>query len=101
MVAIPGAAAELEEAASAGEDDEGELGIAEDRELVSLLQQSVTPLCEGHLPVYLVLDPLQLHPPPPHLFSTLSLLLISNLTRKRRQEYLFLEMDIDGCVRSI
>jgi hypothetical protein len=60
------AAAELEELAAVGEDDEGDLGVAEDGELVRLLEQAVAALGEGDLAVDLVLDPLQLHPAPPH-----------------------------------
>ncbi|CAA7387895.1 unnamed protein product [Spirodela intermedia] len=43
-------AAELEELAAVGEDDQGNLGIAKDGELVSLLHQPVPPLGERHLP---------------------------------------------------
>jgi hypothetical protein len=63
---IPLAAAELVELAAVGEDDESDLRIAEDGELVRLLEQTVPALGEGHLPVDLVLDPLQLDPSPPH-----------------------------------
>ena len=49
-----------------GEEDERDLGVAEDGELVGLLEQSVPALGEGHLPADLVLDPLQHHLPAPH-----------------------------------
>ena len=60
-------AAELVELATAGEDDERHLGVAEHGELVGLLEEAIATLGEGHLAVDLVLDPLQLHPAPPHL----------------------------------
>lgn len=50
----------LVEAAAAGEDDERDLGVAEHRELVRLLEQAVAALAEGHLPVRRVLDALDL-----------------------------------------
>jgi hypothetical protein len=59
--------AELVQLATAGEDDERHLGVAEHGELVGLLEEAVATLGEGHLAVDLVLDPLQLHPSPPHL----------------------------------
>ena len=65
-VYIPLPAAELVELAAVGEDDERDLGVAEHGELVRLLEQAVAALGEGDLAVDLVLDPLQLHPAPPH-----------------------------------
>ena len=59
-------ATELVELAEVGDDNEGDLGVAEDGELVRLLEQAIPALGERHLPVDLVLDPLQLHPTPPH-----------------------------------
>ena len=59
-------AAELVELAAAGEDDERHLGVAEDGELVSLLEEPVATLAEGDLPARVVLDPLDLNPSPPH-----------------------------------
>jgi len=50
----------LIEAAAAGEDDERDLGVAEHRELVRLLEEAVAALAEGHLPVRRVLDALDL-----------------------------------------
>jgi len=50
-----------------GEDDERDLRIAENGDLVGLLQQPVPALGEGHLAVDLVLDPAQLHRSAPHL----------------------------------
>ena len=58
---IPGVRGVLIELPFRGEDDDSDLGIAEDGDLVSLLEQPVAALGEGHLPVYLVLYPLQLH----------------------------------------
>jgi hypothetical protein len=66
-VAVPGVGGVLVELALGGEDDDGDLGVAEDGDLVRLLQQPVPALGEGHLPVYLVLYPLQLHLAAPHL----------------------------------
>ncbi|RWW35947.1 hypothetical protein BHE74_00059062 [Ensete ventricosum] len=63
----PGIGRVLAELALGGEDDEGDLGVAEDGDLVGLLEQPGSALGEGHLPIDLVLDPLQLHSPPPHL----------------------------------
>ena len=68
----PGAAAELEQPAAAGEDDERDLGVAQDGQLVGLLEQPAPPLRERHLPVDLVLDPPQLDPPSPHGVCDLS-----------------------------
>jgi hypothetical protein len=65
-VTLPLRAAELVELAAVGEDDERDLGVAEDGELVGLLEQAVAALGEGDLAVDLVLDPLELHPAPPH-----------------------------------
>ena len=65
-VCIPLPAAELVELAAVGEDDERDLGVAEHGDLVRLLEQPRAALGEGHLAVDLVLDPLQLHPAPPH-----------------------------------
>lgn len=64
---VLGGGCELVEAAARGEDDERDLGVAEDGELVRLLEQAVAALGEGHLPVYLVLNPLQLHLAATHL----------------------------------
>ena len=55
----------LVEAAAAGEDDEGDLGLAEHRELVRFLEEAVATLAEGDLPVGGVLDALDLDPAPP------------------------------------
>ena len=72
-------AAELEELAAAGEDDESDLGVAEHGELISFLQQTISSFREGHLTIDLVLDPLQLHSPSPHSLSlSLSLSLSSS-----------------------
>ncbi|RWW55010.1 hypothetical protein BHE74_00038385 [Ensete ventricosum] len=67
VLMTPGTAAELEQPAAAGEDDERDLGVAQDGQLVGLLEQPAPPLRERHLPVDLVLDPPQLDPPSPHV----------------------------------
>lgn len=61
-----GIAAELEETAGSGEDDCLHLNVTQHRQLVRLLEQPTAALGEGDLPIYLVLDPLQLHLPPSH-----------------------------------
>jgi hypothetical protein len=66
-IRIPGMARVLVELPLSGEDDERDLCVAEHGDLVGLLQQPVPALGEGHLAVDLVLDPAQLHRPPPHL----------------------------------
>lgn len=63
---MPVAATVLVKLATAGEDDEGDLDVAENGELASLLHQAVPPLREGHLATALVLDPLQQHFLAPH-----------------------------------
>lgn len=91
---IPSSAAELVELPSSGEDDESDLRIAENRELVSFLQEAVPTLGEGHLPVDLVLDPLQLYPSSPH-FQALDREKREKRKqkgkRKQRREFLVLE----------
>jgi len=69
---VPWGGGELEEAAAAGEDDERDLGVAQQRQLVRLLEQPVPALGERHLPADLVLDPLQLHLAAPHPASILA-----------------------------
>ena len=66
LVWLLGGGWELVEAAGVGEEDERDLGVAEDGELVGLLEQAVPALGEGHLPADLVLDPLQHHLPAAH-----------------------------------
>ena len=56
----------LVETATAGEDDQRDLGFAEDGKLIGLLEQPVPALAEGHLSARRVLDPLDLNLPPPH-----------------------------------
>lgn len=50
----------LIEASAAREDDESHLSITKHRELISLLEQPITPLAESDLSVRGVLDPLDL-----------------------------------------
>jgi hypothetical protein len=63
---VPGAG-ELVELAPCGEDDEGDLGVAEDGELERLLEQAVAALGEGDLAAGRVFNPLHLRLPPHHL----------------------------------
>ena len=72
LLYVPGRTAELVELSPIGEDDESDLSVAENGEFVGLLEKTVSPLGEGHLPVDFVLYPLQLNPTSPHT-STLSL----------------------------
>lgn len=53
--------------AGAGEDEDGDLGVAEDADLPGLLDDPIPPLREGHLPIRRVLDPLDLDLPSTHL----------------------------------
>lgn len=62
----PVSAGEVVELAAAGEDDDGDVDVAQHGELLGLLYQSVPALGEGHLPAALVFDSLYLHLPPPH-----------------------------------
>lgn len=62
----PGCAGEIVEFAGAGEDDEGDVGVAEDSELLRLLQQSISPLRKRHLPARHVVDPPYHYLPSPH-----------------------------------
>lgn len=70
-----GGANVLVDFAGARNHDERDLGVAEDGELVGLLEESVPSLGVGHLPVGRVLYPPDLDLPPRHL--SLSLLLLS------------------------
>lgn len=70
------AAGEGAEAFGRGEHEECDVDVAEDGELVCLLDEPVPALGEGHVPVRVVLDPLdgQLHAPhrpAPRLLLTL------------------------------
>jgi len=62
---IPGGG-EVVELAVRGEDDDADVGVAEDGELPGLLEQPGAALAEGHLPVHRVLDAPQLHLAPRH-----------------------------------
>ena len=62
----------LVEAAAAGEDNEGDLGVAEHGELVRLLEESIAALAEGDLTVGRVLDALDLNLAPPVLLCSSS-----------------------------
>lgn len=47
--------------ASVREDDDSNLDVAQNRELICLLEQSLTALCKGNLAALCVLDPLELN----------------------------------------
>lgn len=92
MVDVRGGRADVViELVGAGDDDDRDLGVAEDGQLVGLLEETVASLGEGHLPVGGVLDPLDLDlpsshsigfsssslsPPPPFLLLLLLLLVV-------------------------
>ena len=63
---VPFGAGELIEPAVAGEDDDGDLDVAEDGELQGLLHQTVPPLRERHVASVPVLDSLDHHLFSPH-----------------------------------
>lgn len=62
----PVSAGEVVELAAAGEDDDGDVNVAQHGELLRLLYQSVPALREGHLPATLVFDSLYRYLSPPH-----------------------------------
>jgi hypothetical protein len=62
---VPGGG-EVVELAVRGEDDDADVGVAEDGELPGLFEQPGAALAEGHLPVHRVLDAPQLHLAPRH-----------------------------------
>ena len=70
----PGAR-EIIELASTGEDDDSNLRVAQDRQLLSLLQQPIPPLGKRHLPARRIIDPPNHYLPSPHAGPT------SDLTR--------------------
>lgn len=89
----------MEELARGGEDDEPNLGVAEDGELLGLLEQPPPPLGEGHLPRRQVVDPpyrnplpLPRHPPPsilpwfPHPTAPLQQSTTATATRSTRRD---------------
>ena len=57
----------LVEAATTGEDDERDLGVAEDGQFIGFLEQPVPALAEGDLAARVVLDPLDLDLSSPHV----------------------------------
>lgn len=70
---LPGVRGEVVEPALVGEDEHGDVGVAEHGELARLLGQPAPPLREGHLPAHAVVDPPHLHlpAPAPHLLLPL------------------------------
>lgn len=64
----PGGAAEFIEFATTGEDNKSNFSITQNRELVCLFEESIPSLGKGHLPIYLVFNSLQLHPPSSHYY---------------------------------
>ena len=59
----------VEKLAFSGEDDESHISIAQHRNLARFLKQARPSLGESHLPIDLVLDPLQIHSSPPHIYT--------------------------------
>ena len=57
----------LVEAATAREDDESNLSVAEHGQFIGLFEQAIAALAEGHLPVGCVLYPLDFDLSPTHL----------------------------------
>ncbi|KAF3641622.1 hypothetical protein FXO38_21528 [Capsicum annuum] len=64
----PVGAGEFKEAPAVGEDDD-DINIAENRELLGFLHQSVSPFGESCLPTALVFNSLYFHFLPPHFFD--------------------------------
>lgn len=64
---VPVAAGVLVEAASAGEDYDGDVDVTEDGELPGLLDEAIPAFRERHLPAALVLDPPKLDLAAPRL----------------------------------
>lgn len=64
-------ARKLVELSSRGEDDECDLRVTEDRQLEGLLEESVPPLGERHLPACIVLYPPHLGLPSHHCVKKL------------------------------
>lgn len=81
---VPGISRVLAELSFSREDDECDIGITENGDLMSFLQQSRPPFWESHLPIDLVLYPLQRHPSSSHFsgdrLPSLSLSLSLSLT---------------------
>lgn len=63
---VPGGAAEFVGLAARGEDDEADLGVAENSELAGFLEKAAPPLGKAHLAAGLVLDSPNLDLPPSH-----------------------------------
>lgn len=63
---VPGTT-ELIKLSTAREDDQSNFGITKNRKLIGLLEQPIPPLWKSNLPVDLVLNPLQLDSPSPHV----------------------------------
>lgn len=104
-VLLPRATAELVEFSSIGEDDESNLGVAEHRKFVRLLEKAISSLSEGHLPVDLVLNPLQLNPTSPHFLrkneeknkrKSLQLSLRPNNNKHKMQNRFFLTPQLNS-----
>lgn len=62
-----GLGAVLGDLSGGGEDDETDVSVAENRELMSLLDKTTSSLGEGHLPCRLILYFLDLYLASPHL----------------------------------
>lgn len=70
---VPGISSVFAELSFGGEDNQGDLGIAKNRDLMSFLEQPRSAFRESNLSVNLILNSLQLHPSPPHFNSPISL----------------------------
>ena len=81
----PGAG-EIVELAGAGEDHDSNLRVAQDRQLLCLLEQPVPPLREGHLPARRIVDPPYHNLPPPHQLLNPSLFFFFFFLFSREQE---------------
>lgn len=76
----PGAG-EIVEPAGAGEDDDTNLSITENRKLLGFLQQAVPSLGESHLTTRRVIDPLYRDLSPSHFSPLFFLFLIQSFTQ--------------------
>ena len=84
-IAVAPGAGKLEELAGGREYDESHLDIAENGQLMCLLDEPSSPFGEGHLPGCGVVDPLDLDLLPCHL-NLFALFLLYNTCRKQTQQ---------------
>lgn len=76
---VPRATAELIKLATVRKDDKGNFSITENRQFISFLQKPISSLSKCHLPVYFVLNSLQLNSPSSHLSLPQKLMLYLSL----------------------